>query len=622
MSAGALRSNVERTELILQRLLSDTLLGRCRHTALARILPHARIATFAAGDPIYRSGDTAERIHLLVTGEAELIAGNGRRVTRPAGCRIGEESGTDFAAYLSDARATSILTTIEVPRERVAELIRDNPELRGSLYSSLMQAFGGDGLDASDTTARPKKAKALDASQAIGWSLVATLPVLALAWALHAGLSGDAAVLLATFLAAVGMWIFRLVDEYVPGLFVLLIALCLDLAPTRTVLSGFASDGFFLAMSILGLGAVIVASGLSYRLLLVALARLPRGRVGPESAMMLIGGALTPILPTANGRVALLAPFLLDTVDLLGLRRGGPAATRLAAAAFSGCTLLSGVFLTSKSVNFVVFGMLAPQLQDQFQWLHWFVAALATGIVLLAAHILLIPLAIRGHEDVQVSRSLLRAQLRLLGGLKRREWAAIAGMGLFAIGVLTHAVHAIPAPWIALAILYALLLFGFLSKREFREQVDWTFLVYLASVVGIVRLFEHVGLAAHLSTMLAPISRLMQHDLILFLLALAGTTCLLRLVVPINAAVVLMAVVFMPLADQAGINQWLVGFAILMLGEMWFLPYQCSYYLQFRELAQGVYDEPGMLRLNAMLNVARIGGLIAAIPWWKAFGIA
>ena len=64
------------------------------------------------------------------------------------------------------------------------------------------------------------------------------------------------------------MWVFELVKEFLPALFAILLILILGLAPTDVVLSGFSSSGFFMAMSILGLGTVIVLSGLSFRFLL------------------------------------------------------------------------------------------------------------------------------------------------------------------------------------------------------------------------------------------------------------------------------------------------------------------------------------------------------------------
>lgn len=66
------------------------------------------------------------------------------------------------------------------------------------------------------------------------------------------------------------------------------------------VLSGLASDGFMLAMSVLGLGAVIVASGLSYRVLLMLLIETAELRLWQNSALLSVGFLLTPPIPSST----------------------------------------------------------------------------------------------------------------------------------------------------------------------------------------------------------------------------------------------------------------------------------------------------------------------------------
>src|SRR5208337_4827426 len=101
--------------------------------------------------------------------------------------------------------------------------------------------------------------------------------------------------------------------------FALLVPLAMGLAPPHIILSGFASDGFFMAMSFLGLGTVLLSSGLSYRGLLLLLRRLPDTQFWHNIGLLLTGILLTPMIPSANGRVALAGPFAADMVDILRL---------------------------------------------------------------------------------------------------------------------------------------------------------------------------------------------------------------------------------------------------------------------------------------------------------------
>jgi len=71
------------------------------------------------------------------------------------------------------------------------------------------------------------------------------------------------------------MWLFTLVDEYVPPLIAVVAMLFIELVPARVALHGFYSRTFILLLGVYALSAVVVASGLAYRLMLWTLLRLP-----------------------------------------------------------------------------------------------------------------------------------------------------------------------------------------------------------------------------------------------------------------------------------------------------------------------------------------------------------
>jgi len=310
-------------------------------------------------------------------------------------------------------------------------------------------------------------------------------------------------------------------------------------------------------------------------------------------------------------------------VEILKGKPLGKLATGLAITTFTGASLLSAIFLSSKSVNFVIYGLLPDQAQAQFQWLFWLYASAATGATLTIAYFVLFSLMQRNGEIHLLNKEQIAAQLHLLGPIRNREWSAVLGMGVFMLAVLTAAIHKIQPPWVAVAILYALLVYGFLDKKEFREKIDWPFLVYLAGIVGLVGTFNSVGLNDLLAANLVRLGSFMRTDFALFVPVLAAVIFVIRLAVPISTTIVVAAAVFMPLAVASGINAWVVGFTILVLGEMWFFPYQCSYYLQFRELMakSGNYDEAAFLRFNVIMNFAKIGAIYASFPYWKWLGL-
>ncbi|MGD0282882.1 MAG: anion permease, partial [Dissulfurispiraceae bacterium] len=432
----------------LSCILADELFSKARHVSLARLLPHITKTSFEPGHRIYEAGQPAQYLYIVLEGSVQLVSRGGKHIVIGSKKRFGEEGGTDFENYMSDAIAASRLTVLMVPKEKLSILLAESYGLKTYFYRSLVNTFSGEELSSpipKTANIKPKKTEALEI---IGWSCIIILSPLALYLGYRAGLNINAYVFLGIITATVIMWSFRLVDEYVPGIFALLASLCIGIAPPHVILSGFTSDGFFMALSILGLGTVIVSSGLSYRALLFMLRLFPKTQFGLNAGLILIGTFLTPILPTANGRIALLSPLLNDMTETTHLKLKGKAATQLAISTFTGTTLFSGMFLTSKSVNLAVFSMFPQQIQDQFQWLSWLFAATATGAVMFILFFIASAFFYRNQEPTRISGEQINQQLALLGKLKLREWAALSGIVIFILGIITYSLHKIQPPWL------------------------------------------------------------------------------------------------------------------------------------------------------------------------------
>ncbi|MGZ5781117.1 MAG: SLC13 family permease [Burkholderiaceae bacterium] len=607
----------------IEYLLADELLKQSNYPSLARLLPKVNEMHFAAGEKIYPANAAANYFFLLIDGEVKLVSQEGRETGLIHG-RFGEEAASDAEHYLTNAIAVTAVTVLAIPRLAIAALVEANPALKTDFLFSLASHMSGETL-ARNLPEHDQKNETLSANpvKIAGWSLASILPILVLLYGGKLGLERSAVIFMAIFSVTVVMWVFSLVEDYIPALFALVATLATGLVPAQVVLSGFASDGFMMALSTLALGAVVVSSGLSYRMMLSLLMRLPNNQFWHFTGLQLTGTLLTPIIPTANGRIALVSPFYTDMADNLGLKLQGRAATKLAVACFSGISMFSAMVLTSKSVNFAVYGLLSPQQQDHFQWLTWLFASLVAAAALVAINGIAALFMFRNQELPRLPKERVAEQLRLLGKLKNREWAAILGMVFMLLGIITSSIHKVPPPWLGFAMLFGLLLCGMLRKKELKEKVDWTFLLYLGGITGIVATFNYLGLDAVLGAELPGLGSYMRTNFPLFILMLFVLINVIRLAVPINATVVILAAVLLPLAEVNGVNAWVLGFIILILSEMWFMPYQCSYYLQMQETnrQRPLYDEKAFLRFNAVSNFARLAAVYASLPYWKMLGL-
>lgn len=608
---------------IVDLLLRDQILAKCNYHALARLLPYVEGRSFAAGEYIYHVGEPANGLFLLASGEAQLQMPDGEvlDICR-SGARLGDECVTDSASYLTEAVAVTPLTTLFIPRDSLLPLLAANPILKSEFMFSLMSHMTSNRLQARiPVTTRKKKPRNI--SRSICWAAAIVLPLAVLLMGSKFGMDRDVSMFLAIFSASVTMWIFSLVDDYIPALFGMMAILITGIVPPTVALAGFSSDGFLMAMSILGLSTVIVASGLGYRAMLLLLRHLPNSRFWHNFGLAMTGFFLTPVIPSANGRVSLVLPFYVDIMQSLRYARQRKAATQLMVSTFAGVSLFSAMFFSSKAVNFVVFGLLPVQVQDHFNSSRWLVASGVAALVLLAAYAATAAWLFHSDEKPQLFKERVDLQLQLMGRMNTREWAVLLATAIFVVGLLTTSLHRIAPPLLGLMILYGLLLFRSLSKKEFNEKVDWPFLIYLSGLFGMASTFSYLKMDRMLAALLPGMGAYMHDSFGMFVLILFGVISVVRLVVPTNAVIVVLASLFIPLADAYGVNPWVIGFTILALGETWFLPYQCTYYQQLQEANRinPLYHEKPFLIHNGLMNFARLAAIYASIPYWKAIGL-
>ena len=68
---------------------------------------------------------------------------------------------------------------------------------------------------------------------------------------------------------------------------------------------------------------------------------------------------------------------------------------------------------------------------------------------------------------------------------------------------------------------------------------------------------------------------------------------------------------------------FVLGFIILIMSDAWIMPYQCTYFLLFRELTskQKLYNRTKFLQYNFLTVLFRLAAIYASIPFWRYIGI-
>ena len=586
------------------------------HQDLARLVPYVWETHISAGEMLCRRDQQAEQAFCLMAGTVRYSGGDERTVSEGF---VGHEAVLDVPTYLADVTAVTDVVALVVPRA----VLRDFGITLGgkTLYHSLL-AHHTTRSSADPEPAPPPEDTAEEVragrTKSIGWLLSLLVPALIIAFGERYGLNWHQRDFLAALSVCLLMMSFNLTPQYAAALIAGLACLLLDVAPPSVILSGFASDGFFMGLSIFGLGAVLTSSGLVERLVLNILRLSPPSPFWYNTTILLTGVFMTPCLPSANTRVALMTPLIVETSRALGYRDRSREATRLMLSMFVGASLFAPIFLTAKSLNFVVYSQMPQQIREEFQWLKWTMAAAVAGLVMLGLYLLVSSIVFKGGRKPRLSRPHLDTQMRLLGPMRNDEWTALIIALSFMVAIVTYSVHKISPAWITLAVLCVFLVLGSLNEKHIRHNFQWDVLLLVGFFIGLEQTLDYTGITALLTNQLSGVTDYMATNFLLFIGLLALITAALRLFLPITTAGVLIASVFLPLADINGVNPWVVGFVIIMLSETWLLPAQCSYFMTMEDLSgdEPIYDRALFLRMNAVSMAIRMVALLASIPFF------
>ena len=534
---------------------------------LVQIVPYISEKRLGPGTTLCRKGERAEHAYCLVQGTVRVQVG--KKQFEVSQGFVGHEVTMNLDNYAADVVAKDDVIVLEVSRSVMQTFgITLNDD---TLYHSLLARYT-DPETAAETQAPvaaevPRGERRISPVKSVGWFLTLIVPVAILFFGNQYGLDWHHRNFLAALSVCLLMMSFDLTPQYAAALIAGLACLLLDVAPAKVILSGFASDGFFMAMSIFGLGAVITASGLAERLVLMILRLSPQTPFWYNLTVMVTGIFMTPCLPSANTRVALMTPLVMETSRSLGFKDRSREGTRLMLSMFIGTSFFAPVFLTAKSLNFVVYSQMPDQVREQFQWLKWTVAASATGLIMLVLYVIASSIIFRGGEKPKLSKKHLDAQFRVLGPMDHVEWTALAIATAFILAIVTYSIHKISPAWITLAVFCVFLMLGTLRESHIRHNFQWDVLLLVGFFIGLESTLDYMGMKDILTNQLSGVAAYMALNFGTFIVLLAVVTSVLRLFLPITTAGVLIASVFMPLAELNGVSPWVVGFVIMALPQ-------------------------------------------------------
>jgi divalent anion:Na+ symporter, DASS family len=441
-------------------------------------------------------------------------------------------------------------------------------------------------------------------------------------WTPDIGLEPGATKLLGLLSLTLIYWVFWVFPDYGVALIFALGLILTRLGRPEVVLGGFASTTWFMTLGVLGLGAAITSSGLFYRLSLQLVRFFPLNYYWQIVALGFMGMVVMALIPQQSARTAIISQMLVNLSESLGYRNPSKASTGLFVASFLGLGQLGFLFLTGSTTSLIAWGLLPPDVREQFTWGYWFLAALPPTLVVVAIILCSTMFLYRPESKPQVSYKMVQNQLEVLGSLSQKEWITLGVLCFTVVGWLTVSYHGIDGAWISLISLCVLINTGVLGWGMLKKGIDWELLIYMGATLSIPILLTQAKIDEWLVGLASPVILPFLDYPALSFIIIALIAYAVKLVFTSFLTVVTLTVALLPLSVDLGISPWIMAMIILVGSEVWFFTFQVDWHTLAYSTTEGKgFSYPLMSRINFFYALAYVAALIAAIPYWRYLGL-
>ncbi len=584
----------------------------------ARILPYIEVMDCQPDQVIFTQGERADSVYFIAKGSV-LLTSRRHKMARDVNESFGSEAAFKDNLYEYTAKTQENAVLVKLPSEVLEKLLKNYPELGINLFfyntklSVPKHSFAAE--DASKNSASTLRVL-------LAWIFAFIVPMVTYHM-LSPTLGDNVRVFLATISCGLVLWSFNIVYEFVPALFILITLLVLGIVPSRIVLEGFSSDSYLLILTLSGIASAIISSGLVYRFVIFMIKSLPSKQSWYSAGLFLVGSIMTPIVPSAMMRTRLMAPLTEDLIEVLKVENQSSLATKIAVSNFYGITSLNSAFFTGSLINFIAMGILPLQSYNRITSVGWATMAVVSAIVLIVTNLFGLSLLFHDNTRLVISKKKVMQQLEILGPLKSVEWHAIIVILFFVAAILTLSFHQIQFSWLSLFLFFALSSLKIIKIKEWAAQTDWSFLLMVGASLGIVKSLAFLNVDTLIKDNLSVYLSFLGDGKPQVLTALILVTILARFVFPIGPCFIIMMMIGIPIGEFYQINLWIMTFSLLVASEVWFFPYQSTFYMNFESFFEGKlpYERKKFLAYNLLINFARILSLYLSMPYWRQIGL-
>ena len=414
------------------------------------------------------------------------------------------------------------------------------------------------------STLQPAPAEAANA-----WGLAAAAAALAAVLLLPApqGLPYAGQVMLGMLLFSVILWMTEAVDYAVSAVLITaLMAFLLGLAPNAArpqevlgtsaaltlALSGFANTALALVAAATFLSAGMTVTGLDKRIALFILARVGAKTSRVVIGAILVGIALSFLVPSTTARVACLVPIIMGIILAFGVDRHSRFAGLLMITTAQAASIWNVGIKTAAAQNMVAIGFIEKTLKGGVTYPEWFLAAAPWAIVMsVVLYFVMMWLMRPEMEEIAGGQASIQKALAELGPMKAAEWRLLAISAtllfLWATEKILHGFDTSSTTIAAIALMF-LPRVGVMGWKQAQPRIPWGTIVLFGVGISLGTALLQTKAAAWLANVIVQslglqdasafsILALLSLFLIVVHLGFASATALASAMIPIVIAV-------------------------------------------------------------------------------------
>jgi len=326
------------------------------------------------------------------------------------------------------------------------------------------------------------------------WGVPAALAALVAVIALPTpqGLPVAGQIMIGLLLFSVILWMTEAVDYAISAVFITaLMAFLLGTAPNATkpeallgtgpalglALGGFANTALALVAAALFLSAAMTITGLDKRIALFILSRVGARTNRVVMGAILVGIALSFLVPSTTARVACLVPIIMGIILAFGVDKRSRFAGLLMITTAQAASIWNVGVKTAAAQNMVAIGFIEKTLKGSITWLDWLIAAAPWSILMsFALYFVMTRMMPPETEEVAGGKEAIRKALAEMGPMRTSEKKLLAiTLALLALWSTEKVLHPFDTSSTTIAAVALMFLpgVGIMGWKDAQSRIPW-----------------------------------------------------------------------------------------------------------------------------------------------------